>query len=60
MFLTEKYVGALPEGRLTFRFFVVGLGNLPGFLHPVNSRMLCLPQTKMGTTGFSRTKSSLV
>jgi len=35
-------VGALPGDRLTFRFFAVGMGNCP-VLHPVGSRMLCLP-----------------
>lgn len=29
LFLTEKYIGTLAEGPLTFRFSIVGSGNCP-------------------------------
>ena len=41
-------------------FLCCGSGQLPGYLHPVDSQMLCLPQIEKMRVSFNRTKGSLV
>ena len=60
MSLTEKCLNFW-QVVMTCQFsYVCGSGQLPGFLHPVDSRMLCLPQTEVISIVFFRTKGSLV
>jgi hypothetical protein len=49
MFLTEKLHISNRQTVLVCRSsYIYGSGQLPGYLHPVDSRMLCLPRGKRG------------
>ena len=60
VFLTEKCAGCITGRSIDLPVFPCGSGHLPGKLHPVGSRMLCLPRTEKMSTDFCCSKGSLV